>query len=244
MAVTAEGRALTEAHRRAQARVSTGAVADLRAVWPLLDLDDAATFPSYARWSELVIAQGRDRSAATAAAYLRSFRRAEGVTGVLDVALAAELAHEAAMTSLLITGPVAYRTAIRGGKPPEGAAKVALSQTSGAIARLTANAGRETIFATVTRDPEARGVARVTDGKPCAFCALLASRGTVYKSEMTAGFKAHDRCGCHAEPVYATGATYRLPNAAQAERWNALYEENAAGTRDPIAAFRKAYSAT
>lgn len=241
MAITAEGRALTEAHRRAQVGVSTSSVADLRGVWPILDLNDPRTFPEYARWAQLVIASGRSKSAATTAAYLRSFRLAEGVTGPLSVALAAELANEAAMTSLLVTGPVAYRTAIRGGKTPERASQIALSQTSGAIVRLVQNSGRETIVNTILRDDKAHGVARVTDGKPCAFCAMLASRGAVYKSEMTADFKAHDKCGCQAEPIYSLGGRYSLPNAAQAERWNSLYEEHAAGTSDPIAAFRKAY---
>lgn len=40
---------------------------------------------------------------------------------------------------------------------------------------------------------------RVTDGKPCGFCAMLASRGPVYHSQESAeGY--HARCGCTAEP--------------------------------------------
>lgn len=39
------------------------------------------------------------------------------------------------------------------------------------------------------------GYARVLAGEVnCAFCAMLASRGAVYKTEQTAGFEAHDNC--------------------------------------------------
>lgn len=43
---------------------------------------------------------------------------------------------------------------------------------------------------------------RVTDGKPCGFCAMLASRGPVYRSASEAGQgnKYHGRCGCTVEP--------------------------------------------
>lgn len=41
------------------------------------------------------------------------------------------------------------------------------------------------------------GWARVLVGEVnCAFCAMLASRGAVYKSEKTAGFEAHGKCDC------------------------------------------------
>lgn len=46
------------------------------------------------------------------------------------------------------------------------------------------------------------GWARVLTGeRNCSFCAMLASRGAVYKSEKTAGFEPHDRCDCHPELV-------------------------------------------
>lgn len=41
------------------------------------------------------------------------------------------------------------------------------------------------------------GWARVLAGETnCAFCAMLASRGPVYRSGLTAGFEAHDNCDC------------------------------------------------
>lgn len=43
---------------------------------------------------------------------------------------------------------------------------------------------------------------RVTDGNPCGFCAMVASRGPVYRSASSAGDgrRYHNRCGCTVEP--------------------------------------------
>jgi len=65
--------------------------------------------------------------------------------------------------------------------------------------------GRLTVAATTGRDRKAIGWRRVTDGNPCAFCAMLASRGPVYRDAAAAdGLKYHAHCGCGAEPVYGT----------------------------------------
>src|SRR5690606_18762536 len=64
--------------------------------------------------------------------------------------------------------------------------------------------GRNTIIDTVTADPGAVGYARIASGKPCPWCAMLISRGPVYK-ESTAYFEAHDNCSCTARPMYSGG---------------------------------------
>jgi hypothetical protein len=241
VATTAEGARLTEAHRLAQGRLAGEALRDLLAVWPLLDPADDRTFPAYARVVQAVLATRRQESAAVSAQYLRAFREVEGVLAPLDVALAPTLADEQAMTSLLVTGPVAYRTGLRTGKTAEKAAQSALTQTAGAVLRHVQNGGRETVHATVLRDEKALGVQRVTDGSPCAFCAMLASRGAVYKSQMSADFEAHDKCGCGAEPVYRPNGA--LPG--RAEEFSRLWAESTAGLSGDEArsAFRKAYNA-
>jgi hypothetical protein len=63
------------------------------------------------------------------------------------------------------------------------------------------NAGRETITEAVQSDTQCQGWIRVSDGDPCAFCAMLLGRGPVYKEE-SVGFEAHDHCACGAEPFY------------------------------------------
>lgn len=46
------------------------------------------------------------------------------------------------------------------------------------------------------------GWRRVSSGSGCSFCAMLESRGAVYRRERSARFQAHDGCSCTAEPVW------------------------------------------
>lgn len=240
MARTREGEALTEAHRLAQVALSQRSVADFLRVWALLDAKAInASFPAYYRAAKLVIDANRRRSTDLAAAYLDAFRRAEGVTTPLTAARAAEIAEEQARTSLLVTGPVQVFQGLKQGRPLQDAMQRAMTASAGAVTRHVLSAGRETIEATVQRDESALGVARVTDGSPCYFCAMLASRGAVYKSEMTAGFDAHDHCGCGTEPVY--GEDWTPP--ARTQRFAEMYSQSTSDATgaDKVKAFRRAY---
>jgi hypothetical protein len=74
--------------------------------------------------------------------------------------------------------------------------------------------GREVVRNAAESDDDAIGWIRVPDEDPCSWCAMLASRGAVYRSEGTAGrdkndkfigegqFKWHDHCGCTAIAVF------------------------------------------
>lgn len=66
------------------------------------------------------------------------------------------------------------------------------------VAKRVANGSRLTIGENAARDPQARGLqryARSATGS-CAFCQMLAGRGTVYRSLESAAFSAHDNCRC------------------------------------------------
>ena len=251
MAATIEGRRLTEAHRLAQVALSKGTVADFLAAWRLLDptaLD--ATFPAYARVAKLIIQANRNKSTALAQAYLEAFRKAEGVTAPLTAARAAELAEAQAMTSLMVTGPVTIREGLGRGLQAEAAVRRAMVASAGAVTRHALNGGRETIEATVERDSRAEGLARVTDGKPCYFCAMLAGRGAVYKDDFKSSnakftgsgvAKCHDHCGCSLEPVYNRDA-YELPTASK--RFADIYADHSHGSgAEKLRNFRRAYEA-
>lgn len=240
MALTAEGTRLTEAHRLAQLDISKQALRDMIAVWRLLDPANVdATFPGYFQAAKAIIAHYKNLSASAAAQYYRAFRTAEGIVGPVDVAFLSALANEQAMTSLLVTGPIAVKVASRNGASPEVAAAKAFTQTQGAVRRLVQEGGRDTLDATIRRDRRAIGYARVTDGKPCAFCAMLASRGAVYK-ESTVRFRAHDHCGCTSEPVFRT-QDYMLPGRAKefADLWDETGGKQSGAAA--LAAFRAAY---
>ncbi|MBT1173573.1 hypothetical protein JS528_09520 [Bifidobacterium sp. MA2] len=68
---------------------------------------------------------------------------------------------------------------------------------------INANARLTTMF-NVKNDPTKPRYARVPQGKTCAFCSMLASRGFVYLSEDTAGKwnKYHSNCDCKIVPSW------------------------------------------
>jgi hypothetical protein len=116
----------------------------------------------------------------------------------------------------------------------------ALSTTLGTASRIALDGGRTTTLDTVKADPVAVGWYRVTDGNPCAFCALLASRGVVYKAD-TVNFQAHNDCGCTSAPAFSR--SQKLPDLNRtADR---IYTEATKGvpTGGQLAAFRKAWDA-
>lgn len=86
----------------------------------------------------------------------------------------------------------------------KGAPDMALSVLSGALQRYVAGQSRNTIIRNTLRDPKARRFARVPQGKTCAWCSLLASRGFVYATAETAGAinRFHDDCDCRIVPGF------------------------------------------
>lgn len=80
-------------------------------------------------------------------------------------------------------------------------ASTARSLLAGGLQRRIADAGRLTIMESSLADPSASGWQRETDGNACAFCEMLAGRGSVY-SEAGADFASHDACGCSAVPAF------------------------------------------
>lgn len=79
----------------------------------------------------------------------------------------------------------------------------ALELISGGLQRRIVNAGREVITGNVFRDPQGRGWQRQARADGCGFCQMLAGRGTVYRSQGTADFGAHDHCHCLALPAFS-----------------------------------------
>lgn len=223
MASTAEATNLTEQHRRRQLALRAATIRDLLTIWQAFSVENmAATWPAVETALVALIQARWAVSAGMAAAYYGEFRAAEGFTDpfvprVAPVPSALEVA-----VPLRIAGPRSAGKLIALARPD--AAAVTLTNVAGEVSRQTLNGGRATILDTIDADPVALGYARVTDGDPCAFCAMLASRGFVYKSKQTAtvdrsGQKYHKKCACGAEPTFDRGSA--LPGKAQefAETW-------------------------
>lgn len=79
------------------------------------------------------------------------------------------------------------------------------AQVDQLVAQMALDAGSREIFAAIENDPKPTRFARVTRPGACAFCLMLAARGAVYRTEQTAGFRAHTfpgLCQCDVEPVW------------------------------------------
>lgn len=240
VAAVREAAQLTEAYRLEQLRLGATTAAQLRDAWQLIDLEAIdATLGRYLRVAvPLVRAQGQ-RSAELGARYIGAFRGLElGTVLGFDPVIAPAPAVEAVTTSLTVTGPARVKSAMSRGVPLARAGELGQSGTMGSGMRQALDAGRGSVTASVDADERALGWARATSGKSCGFCAMLASRGPVYKGRDTGGFKPHDRCSCVPEPVYRPDA----PWPAGSERYAQLWDETTRGLGgdDAIAAFRAA----
>lgn len=192
-------RELTLVHRRQQLALRQSINGQIEQLWPTLDWADLdKSFPRFAGESLAAVSKGRRVSSGLAAGYLRAFRVASGLSGDIRI-VAPQMPAEQFTTSLRVTSIVAAKRAAAAGVPADVAMTNALTQTSGAMARLVLNAGRSTVLDSLRSDPRARGWERVLGGGGCDFCRMLAGR--VYPTD-NAGFDAHDHCGCTAEPAY------------------------------------------
>lgn len=150
---------------------------------------------------------------------------------------------EQMIRALLHAGPGEMKRARLRGLTEGQSQRAGLAASSASGARLVVNAGRETVAGAVQADVAALGFLRVTDGNPCAFCAMLASRGAVYKTAESAGEvnKYHDSCGCVVVPVFTDTPT--LP--ASSQRYANLWRTSTRGLSGDEArkAFRRAVDA-
>lgn len=219
MASTAEGRALTTAHRDAQIQVGARAEMEARALWDGLDIDDLdASKPYWLASTTIAVNRRMAESQRIAAEYLSEFRLAElGTAGAVVLAAPRETAR-----TLSLAGPTRVKRLIGAGMGSADAFEAALTKFGGMVRRQAMMGGRLTVAATAGRDRRAVGWRRVTDGNPCAFCAMLASRGPVYRDAAAAdGIQYHSHCGCTAEPAYS----YAWEPTADEERYMDAYGE-------------------
>ncbi len=85
------------------------------------------------------------------------------------------------------------------------------ARQAAAAERIALNGARSELWSATSRDKRAIGYIRLSrTGTPCGWCAMLISRGPVYKSKRTAetavygdGDLYHDNCHCYAVPVYS-----------------------------------------
>src|SRR5690606_29353109 len=212
----------------------------MRQLWRLIDLDDIdGTVQGWLSATSDLVRRQHAVSVGIAERYYRRFRVAEVGEPLLGPLPRPGLSEQAVRTSLLVTGPYRVWALLGKGGTLGDAARTAFTTSTAAATRHVLNGGREFIGGAVAQDSRALGWIRVTRGDPCAFCALLASRGPTFKSRGSAGFQAHDSCACTAEPVYDRNTEWPGRN----REWADLYSEVAQGQPNALNAFRRAYEA-
>lgn len=281
MAVTAAGRRLTSDFRRGQLAIRSRLLRRVLDLWPQLDVRRLdATAPEWQRAMVAAVMASRMESARAAATYYEQLRAVELPDAAplrsrwLDENTASITAKLTPIveTSLAVTGPVNLKrrtkrfvdettsTTIASAtstatleRAIDKASSQALVDVSGAAARHALDGGRQLLREEGAQDELAVAFARVSDGDPCYFCALMISRGFVYRSRASAGrsansrftgpglYKFHDHDACTVEPVFHRDA----PLDDAAERYDRIYRDasaEAAQTGKPVlAVFRQRY---
>lgn len=222
---TPETLAANELHLRQQA-ISAALIREILELLAaiLVPTDMLGTWPILRRSLLLLIRSRRMDSANEASASYMKMRAAAGVVAPFEPSKPRDFAEERVSKALDSAGPAVMRKALASGASREQARDRMATTLTGTASRLVLEAGRDVIEASVQDDEDALGWARVGDGDPCSWCAMLLSRGIVYKSAKTAGDtryggeKYHDHDGCQAVPVWD-------PDSPIVNRADALYAE-------------------
>jgi hypothetical protein len=229
-----------------QMAIRAALLRDVVKLWPALDKSRLSeTFPGWLRAMSLLITNYRDQSSFAAGRSYQAMRAQalQSPTPARLIKMAPAPEQEWLNRALGFSGPgtLDKETARPG---------TALSTTLGTAARIALDGGRTTTLDTVKADPAAVGWWRMTDGDPCFWCAMLASRGVTYKEHSFArsdarfdgegDAKVHNSCGCTLKPAFSQ--TQRLPQVNdEAEH---VWRESTAGlsSDQARAAFRKAWA--
>lgn len=154
-------------------------------------------------------------------------------------------------TTLPSLGALRVEWAISNAIGPEGVDVVEVQRAlANSLGRTVQDSGRQTIITNVRRDRQATAWARIPEPEltvsgTCSFCAMLCSRGAVYKQE-TVQFRSHlprngqgHVCVCHAAPVFGKYRPDELAKRYQDLWQSAVVDQNRHG-RDARTAFRQA----
>jgi hypothetical protein len=203
------------------AKLAAQAVAAILALWQQLDLRDVrSSWPSVRSQLEFLVQLDHRAAAAAGQQYYAQARSLAGVTDGLPPLLSVPAPPaDLVQATLDSTGPYALLGRIKQAQPLQRANETTGVTLSGAASRLITNGARQAVMSSVKADAQAVAWMRVTSGDPCAFCAMLASRGPVFKSQQAAGFLAHDHCRCVAAAVFSDQDAEKLKDNDLSQQW-------------------------
>jgi hypothetical protein len=169
----------------------------------VLDPNDVpGSFSQFVIGAENLILAARSRGQVTAQQFYQDSRLLAGITSDAPLVPPVEQSVQADLAALYSTGYATAQRQIQRGASVDGALNAAQAATLRAAQRRILDAPRQRLIDLSQADDAAIGWARVGDGDPCYFCAMLIGRGPVYHSRATASFHAHDGCGCNARVVF------------------------------------------
>ena len=266
---------LDQAFRASQARIALATAKVIFARWPAVQADDlAGTSPTWLRDSIAVVLAGRARAEETADAYVAQVRRLHA-PGAAPYALPPtkppsieQIRKSLEFQAISTTAREFYRidnvrTGVRDDpnadqdsedRTADGSKQRIMQE---AIARATATAvrhvttaGQDRVYDHIAADPVATGWARTTKPGCCYFCAMLASRGAVYKEDSfeesdprfsgPGNAKVHDTCGCGLRPIYSRSDPLPERNADLEQLWIDMKDLKMPGEGD-VQAWRRIY---
>lgn len=244
---------LTLGQRRTQTRLA--ALLTAKVGVRLRGLDGATIASS--EWIEalLPIIQAERRKSARAGATYYSALRLLELGGSSDDYAVPELdglADAVVRSSLAVTGQRTFERLVKRGMDESAALRLVRGQVAGSAMRHALNGGRQQVLSAVRRDPAAIGWARVTREAPCWFCAMLASRGAVYKDDSfdssdprfigsDSDVKVHDSCQCVYEPRFRRDALVSEASRKAADLWEQVTGPYSG--HEKALAFRRAWEA-
>lgn len=194
-------RVVTAGYRQQTLALRAQTLSDFARLWPRLSTQSLdSSFPALLAAVRLLIERDSGLAIASAGDYIRAAKLVQGAPGAA-VVVAGEIAAAGQIDASLHTTTVtAVRRSFLAGLVASAALDNAFVMASGAVTRLVLNAGRQTVMRSVAADPHGKAWERVTSGRNCNFCNLLA--GKISKGKSSVDFPAHDHCDCSAEPRY------------------------------------------
>jgi len=213
--------------------------AEVLKLYPMWDPSKPGSYLALEEALLLLVQARSTQAAAFAARYYELYRVAETGLARATVPLAAVAAEEVIREAIGATARGGTYRALVAGKPMEQALKNGFVQVAGAVTKQVEDAGRRTIMDETGRDARCLGWTRVTGPNPCAWCAMLASRGPVYKGDADSiDIWDHEHGDCGAEPAY-DGYVWPAKNRELQRLWQDTKHDQ---DTTPLNAFRRALS--
>lgn len=238
---------LSAAFRADQIDVAQQAARELIEVMGALNLQAVdASAPGWFAAMESVIVRQHRRSTRLGRTLYSDYRVASGIDDLPITPSIPVLDRNALRGALTLAGPYAAKHAMSLGHDVASTYQTVLSYSTGVAVRAALSGGRNAVQETAIRDQVCSGYMRVTSGKPCPFCAMVAQNtySTVTSASQSSGTRTrafspqpprssyHDHCKCTVVPIFSAASWpdgYREQAAEYRDIW---IESSAAGGTD------------